>query len=76
MTETDDIVQNKTIALLKKIGCNSIECNSTENCKPFVASSVLFVCVSVALTGIMIYFYYKSKNYCLLPYQDCFFKKN
>ena len=57
--KTYDIVQVKTIALIKKIEFNSIECNSTENCKPFVASSILFVCVSVILTGIMIYFYCK-----------------
>ena len=66
--ETDDIVQNKTVTLIKKIECISTECNSTKNCKPFVASSILFVCVSVVLTGVMIYFYYKSKNNCVLPY--------
>ena len=54
--ETDDIVQNKTITLIKK------------NWKPFVASSILFVCVSVILTGIMTYFYCKSRNKNVLPY--------
>ena len=39
-----------------------------EDCKPFVASSVLFVCVSVIVTGIMIYFCLKSKNNSVLPY--------
>ena len=43
-------MQNKTV--IKKI----------ENCKPFVTSSILFVCVSIILTGIMIYFCLKSKN--------------
>ena len=33
--ETDDIVMNKTITLIKMI----------QNCKPFVVSSILFVCV-------------------------------
>ena len=49
--ESDDIVQNKTVTLIKKI-----EYNSIENCKPFVASSILFVCDSIISTGIMIYF--------------------
>ena len=48
----DDITQNKT-ALIKKL---------LENCKPFVASSILFVSVSVILTGIVVYLYVKSKN--------------
>ena len=46
--ETDD----KTVTLIKKI----------KDCKPFVTSSILFLCVSIILTGIMIYFYLKSKN--------------
>ena len=56
--ETDDISQNKTITLIKKI----------ENCKPFVTSSILFVSVSVILQGIMIYFCVKSRNKSVLPY--------
>ena len=39
-----------------------------EGCKPFVASSFLFVCVSVISTGIMIYFRIKSRNNSVLPY--------
>ena len=39
-----------------------------ENCKPFVASSILFVSVSIMLTGIMIYFCVKSKSNDVLPY--------
>ena len=46
--ETDD----KTVTLIKKI----------KDCKPFVTSSILFLCVSIILSGIMIYFYLKSKN--------------
>ena len=54
----DDILQNKTISITKQV----------ENCKPLVASSILFVSVSMILTGIMIYFYVKSRNRDILPY--------
>ena len=57
----DDITQNKTVSITKYI----------ENCKPFVASSLLFVSVSVILTGNMIYFYCKSKNRDVLPFTVC-----
>ena len=59
--ETNDIVQNKTTSgnsIIKKV----------ENCKPFVASSILFVSVSIILTGIMIYFCLQSRNKDVLPY--------
>ena len=59
--ETDEfkkVSENKTVTLIKKI----------ENCKPFVTSSILFVCVSVITTVIMIYFCLKSKNNSVLPY--------
>ena len=55
--ETDNIAQNKTITLIKK-----------KNCKSFVASSILFVSVSVILTGIVIYFCLKSRNKSVLTY--------
>ena len=54
----DDILNNKTISVTKYV----------ENCKPFVASSILFVSVSIILTGIMIYFYIKSNNKNVLPH--------
>ena len=44
--------ENKAITLIKKL----------KDCKPFIGVSVLFLCVSITLTGIMIYFYLKSKN--------------
>ena len=44
--------ENKTVTLIKKI----------KDCKPFIGASILFLCVSITLTGIMIYFYVKSKN--------------
>ena len=59
--ETDDIKnvsqckafpENKTITLIKNL----------KDCKPFIGVSILFLCVSITLTGIMIYFYLKSKN--------------
>ena len=39
-----------------------------ENCKPFLASSFLFVSVSIILTGIRIYFYFKSRKKDVSPY--------
>ena len=53
--ETDDIIKNKTVTLIKKI----------EICKPFVTSNISFLCVSVILTGIMIYFCLKSRKIML-----------
>ena len=60
--EIDGIVQNKTTTLIKRI----------QNCKPFVASSILFVSVSIILTGIMIYFCLQSS---VLPYLNYFLRK-
>ena len=45
----DDNFNKKTVSITKYV----------ENCKPYVASSILFVSVSIVLTGIMIYFYVK-----------------
>ena len=56
--EIKSVSENKTVTLIKKI----------KNCKPFTGVSILFLCVSVILTGIMIYFYLKSKNNNVLPY--------
>ena len=39
-----------------------------ENCKPFVASSILFASVSVIVTGIVVYFCFNSRNNNILPY--------
>ena len=57
--------KNKTITLIKKV----------KDIKPFIGVSILFLCVLIALTGIMIYFYLKSKNNKnnnVLPYQKKF----
>ena len=56
--ETGEKIENKTVTLIKKI----------KECKPFVASSILFVFVSVITTGIMIYFCLKSRNKSVLAY--------
>ena len=58
--ETNDKIkgtENKTVTFVKKI----------KNYKPFVTSSILFVCVSIILTGIMIYFCLKSRNNIFFP---------
>ena len=52
------MILHKTISITKYV----------ENCKPFVPSSILFVPESVIVTGIMIYFYVKSRNRNFLPY--------
>ena len=56
--ETGEKIETKTVTLIKKV----------KECKPFVASSILLVCVSVITTGIMIYFCLKSRNNSVLPY--------
>ena len=58
--ETDkieDVSVNKTVTLIKKV----------KDCKPFVTSSILFLCVSIILIRIMVYFCLKLKNN-VLPY--------
>ena len=52
VSECKAFPENKTITLIKKV----------KDCKPFIDVSVLFLCVSITLTGIMSYFYLKSKN--------------
>ena len=61
--EIDGIIQNKTKTLIKR----------REHCKPFVGSSILFVLVSIILSGIMIYFCLKSRNKDVLPYENSFY---
>ena len=47
---------------------NKFNNKKIENCKPFVASSILFACFSVIVTGIMVYFCVKSINNYVLSY--------
>ena len=50
--ETSDIVKNKTTVITKEI----------ENCKPYIAASILFISVSIMTTGIMTYCYCMSRK--------------
>ena len=59
ISECKAFPENKTITLIKKV----------KDCKRFIDVSILFLFVSITLTGIMIYFYLKSKNNNnVLPY--------
>ena len=46
-----EITQNETIVIKELV----------ENCKPFVASSILFLLVTIILTRPLIYFYINSQ---------------
>ena len=52
-----DVYDNKTVTLIRNI----------KNCKSFIAASVLFLCISIILIGIMTYFCLKLENN-VLPY--------
>ena len=56
--EIKSVSENKTVTLIKKI----------KNCKPFSGVSILLICVSIILTGIIAYFYLKSRKNNFLPY--------
>ena len=58
VSECKAFPENKTITLIKK----------AKVCKPFIGVSMLFLCVSIILIGIMIDLYLKSKNNNVLPY--------
>ena len=49
VSECKAFPENKTIILIKKV----------TDCKTFIGVSILFLCVSIILIGIMIYFYLK-----------------
>ena len=70
--KTAVLIEEYNIETSKKIDCfenkTVTTVNKMENCKPFVISSILFVCVSVITTGIMIYFCLKYKNSSAFPY--------
>ena len=53
--KNDCTIQNKTITLIKKV----------KNCKPFIGVSILFLCITIILIGIMIYFCLRLKNTAL-----------
>ena len=54
VSECKEFPENQAIILIKKV----------KDCKPFIGVSVLFLCVSITLTGVMIL---KSKHN-VLPY--------
>ena len=56
--ENDCITQNKTVRLIKKV----------KDCKRFIGVSVLFLCISVILTEIRVYFCLKSRKNNVLSY--------
>ena len=62
----------KLAALIESEECDietdKIMRNKTVNCKPFISVSILFLCISIILIGIMIYFCLKSKDNNVLPY--------
>ena len=47
-----------------------------DSCKPFIASSILFLLVSVTIAGIFIYFYINrgQEKICHFKYNSSFFK--
>ena len=60
--ECEEIIDNKTVPAKKHNKIVSIKehnkylDNSLDSCKPFVASSILFLLVSVIITGLFVYF--------------------
>ena len=46
VSECKAFPEKKAITLIKKV----------KDCKPFIGVSILYLCVSIILTGIMIYF--------------------
>ena len=63
--KTDEI---KNVSECKAFPENKTLIKKVKDCKPFIGVSILFLCVSIILIGIMIYFYLKSKNNNVLPY--------
>ena len=51
--EREEIIDDTTTIVVKQL---------VENCKPFVASFILFLSVSTILTWLFVYFYCKSKS--------------
>ena len=60
------MIQNQTLSIKK---CNKIQsvhkynkCQLVDKCKPFIASSILFLLVSVIITGVFMYYYFNSQS--------------
>ena len=61
--ECEEIIDNKTVPAKRHNKTVSVKehnkhlNNSLDPCKPFVASSILFLLISVIITGLFVYFY-------------------
>ena len=70
----EEVIDNKTMSIKKYNKTVLIkENNSVNACKPFIASSILFLLVSVILTGLFVYFYVNSQSKRKL--QDYYLKR-
>ena len=62
--ECEEVIDNETVSINKTITTKE----KIKSCKPFVVSSILFLLVSVTLTGVFIYCYISSWPKYELPY--------
>ena len=61
--ECEETTDNKTVSIKKYNKTVPIKENSSlDSCKPFVVSSILFLLVSVIITGPFIYYYVNSQS--------------
>ena len=61
--EYEEIIDNKIVPIKKYNKTVSVkDCNLFHPCKPYTASSILFLLVSVIITGTFVYFYLNSKR--------------
>ena len=59
----EKILDNKTVPIKKYNKAVSVNhCNSFDPCKPYIASFILFLLVSVIITGVFVYFYVNSQS--------------
>ena len=56
--ECEEIIDNKPVQIKKYNKTVPVKnCNSFDPCKPYIASSILFLLISVIITGLFVYFY-------------------
>ena len=61
--ECEEIIDNKTLPVKKYNKTVLIkQSTSLSSCKPFAASSILFLLISVIITGLFVNFYVKSQS--------------
>ena len=57
----EEIIDNKTVLIRKDNKTVSVKnCISLDPCKQYIASSILFLLISVTITGAFVYFYVNS----------------